>query len=128
MSASYKPTGYNSVSPYLIVNGADQTIVFLVRVFGAVELRRYPDDSGKIMHAEVRIGDTVVMIADGKDGWPALPAHTHVYVPDVDATYQLALEAGATSVQEPVQKDDEDRRGGVMDPGGTTWWIATMVG
>lgn len=128
MSDSHKPSGSSTVSPYLIVNGADETIAFLVRVFGAIELRRYPDDSGKVMHAEVRIGDTVVMIADGKDGWPALPAHTHVYVPDVDATYRLALEAGGTSVQEPIQKGDEDKRGGVMDPGGTTWWIATLVG
>jgi len=70
----------------------------------------------------------MVMLADGAQGWPPIPAHVHVYVPDVDATYQRALAAGADGVQEPVQKADEDKRGGVKDPGGTTWWIATRVG
>jgi uncharacterized glyoxalase superfamily protein PhnB len=79
------------------------------------------------MHAEVRINDTVVMLADGGPGWPPIPAYVHVYVPDVDATYRRALEMGATSVQEPVKKDDEDKHGGVKDAGGTTWWIATKV-
>lgn len=125
---SYKPDNYTTVSPYLIVDGASGTIDFLKRVFGAVELRRFPSDDGKLMHAEVRIDDTVVMIADGVEGWPPIPSHVHVYVSDVDATYRSALEAGATSVQEPVKKEDEDKRGGVKDAGGTTWWIATRVG
>jgi uncharacterized glyoxalase superfamily protein PhnB len=128
MSSSHKPHGYTTVAPYLIVDGAGATIDFLARVFGAVELRRFPDDAGKLVHAEVRIDDTVVMLADGAEGWPPVPSHVHVYVPDVDDSYRRALEAGATSVQEPVQKDDADKRGGVRDPGGTTWWIATMVG
>jgi uncharacterized glyoxalase superfamily protein PhnB len=127
MSSSHKPTNYSTVSPYLIVDGASGTIAFLVSVFGAVELRRFPDAAGKLMHAEVRIDDTVVMVADGGDGWPPVPSHVHVYVSDVDATYKRALEAGAISVQEPVKKDDEDKRGGVKDAGGTTWWIATKV-
>ena len=127
MSTTYKPNHYNSVSPYLIVNGADATITFLRNVFGAVELRRFPNTEGKLMHAEVRIDDTVVMLADGSEGWPPIPAQVHVYVHDVDATYQRALQAGATSVQAPVKKEDEDKRGGVKDAGGTTWWIATKV-
>lgn len=127
MSPTHKPASYSTVSPYLIVEGASGTIEFLTTVFGAVELRRYPDDDGRLVHAEVRIDDTVVMLADGVEAWPPLPAHVHVYVPDVDATYRRALEAGATSVQEPVRKDDPDKRGGVKDPGGTTWWIATRV-
>lgn len=127
MSRSYKPDGYSTVSPYLIVDGASRTIEFLVRVFDAVELRRFPDQAGKLMHAEVRIDDTVVMIADAGDGCPPVPSQVHVYVNDVDATYRRALEAGATSVQEPVKKEDEDKRGGVKDAGGTTWWIATGV-
>lgn len=125
---THKPQGYTSVSPYLIVDGAGETIEFLGRVFGGVELRRFADETGKIVHAEVRIDDSVVMLADGVQGWPPVPSHVHVYVRDVDATYRLALEAGAESVQEPVQKEDEDKRGGVKDPGGTTWWIATRVG
>jgi PhnB protein len=127
MTAAHKPSGYNTVSPYLIVAGAARTIDFVTRVFNALELRRFPDDSGKIMHSEVRIDDTVVMIADGAEGWPPIPSHVHVYVSDVDATYRRALAAGATSVQEPVKKDDADKRGGVKDEGGTTWWIATKV-
>jgi PhnB protein len=127
MDTSYKPNGYSTVSPYLIVDGASSTIDFLKRVFGAVELRRFPGAAGKLMHAEVRIDDTVVMLADGGDGWPPVPSYVHVYVSDVDATYGRALAAGATSVQEPVKKEDEDKRGGVKDAGGTTWWIATKV-
>ncbi|HEY0151457.1 MAG TPA: VOC family protein [Longimicrobium sp.] len=128
MSSTYKPHGYTTVSPYLIVDGAGATIDFLVRVFGAVELRRFADDAGKLMHAEVRIDDTVIMLADGAEGWPPVPSHVHVYVGDVDDSYRRALDAGATSVQEPVKRDDPDKRGGVKDPGGTTWWIATMMG
>jgi uncharacterized glyoxalase superfamily protein PhnB len=126
--AAYKPDGYNSVSPYLIVAGASATIDFLTRVFAATELRRFSGEAGKLMHAEVRIDDTVVMLADGVEGWPPVPSHVHVYVSDVDAAYKRALAAGATSVQEPVQKEDEDKRGGVKDAGGTTWWISTRVG
>lgn len=127
MSSTHKPDGYNSVSPYLIVRGASGTIDFLTRVFGAKELRRFPDPSGAIMHAEVRIDDTVVMIADGNENWPPNPSCVHIYVKDVDAVYNRALEAGAESVQKPVKKEDEDKRGGVKDAGGTTWWIATRV-
>ena len=127
MSAPFKPADYNTASPYLVVDGADRTIHFLKNVFDAVELRRFPDAAGKVMHSEVRIDDTVVMIADGNEGWPPMPSYVHVYVNDVDETYRRALKAGATSVQEPVKKDDDDKRGGVKDAGGTTWWIATRV-
>jgi PhnB protein len=123
----YKPINYTSVSPYLIVDGASRTIEFLVEVFGAVELRRFPDAAGKLMHAEVRIDDSVVMLADGGEGWPPVPSYVYIYVPDVDATYERAIAAGAASVQAPVKNQDEDKRGGVKDPGGTTWWIATKV-
>ena len=126
-SETHKPEGYTTVAPYLIVDGANATIEFLAEALDAVELRRFPDDKGRIVHAEVRIGDTVVMIADSAPSWPPVPAHVHVYVPDVDATYRRALDAGAESVQEPVKKDDADKRGGVKDAGGTTWWIATKV-
>ncbi len=128
MSLSYKPQEYSTVSPYLMVNGANDTIDFLVRVFDAVVLRRFPDANGNVIHAEVRIDDTILMLSDCNADWPAMPAYVHVYVADVDATYRRALELGATSVQEPVQQDDEDKRGGVKDAGGTTWWIATRVG
>jgi uncharacterized glyoxalase superfamily protein PhnB len=128
MTAQYKPADYTSVSPYLIVSGARESIEFVQRVFGAQELRRFANGEGRIVHAEVRIDDSVIMIADEvPPEWPAVPAHVHLYVSDVDAAYRRAIEAGATSVQEPVQKQDEDKRGGVRDAGGTTWWIATRV-
>lgn len=127
MSVPYKPDSYSTVSPYLVVDGAAVTIDFLERVFGAVEIRRFPGDDGKLMHAEVRIDDTVIMLADGVEAWPPVPSNVHVYVRDVDAVYKRAIEAGATSVQEPEKKEDEDKRGGVIDAGGTTWWIATKV-
>jgi uncharacterized glyoxalase superfamily protein PhnB len=128
MSPTYKPDGYTSVAPYLIINDADGTIAFLERTLDAKVLRRMPSQDGKVMHAEVRIDDTVVMLADAAPDWPEVSAHVHVYVPDVDASYQRALDAGATSVQAPAKRDDEDKRGGVKDASGTTWWIATRVG
>ena len=128
MTTSYKPEGYSTVSPYLIAAGAQRVIDFLRNAFAARELRRYDMPDGSIMHAEVRIGDTVVMIGDAGQNWPAVQAHLHVYVDDVDATYRRALESGGVSVQTPERKgDDPDRRGGVKDFAGNTWWIATQV-
>ncbi|MBT8201828.1 MAG: VOC family protein [Acidimicrobiia bacterium] len=125
---AFKPDGYTSVSPYLIVKGAEATIAFLHEVFGAEPLRRFPSDDGGLMHAEVKLDDTVVMLADSAPDWPPIGAHVHVYVADVDDAYRRALAAGASSVQEPAQKEDEDKRGGVKDQGGTTWWISTRIG
>ena len=124
----YKPAGYTAVAPYLTVDDARRTIAFLVDVFGAERLRTYGADDGRLKHGEVLIDDTVVMLADSLPGWPAVASHVHVYVRDVDAVYRRALAAGATPVQEPSRKDDDDRRGGFRDPGGVTWWVATRSG
>ena len=123
----FKPASYNSVSSYLVVTDAAATLQFLVAVFGAVEIRRFADPaSQRLRHAEVRLDDTVTMLGDCVEGvWPAVASHVHVYVPDVDATYAKALQHGATVVQAPVQKGDEDKRGGFKDAWGTTWWVAT---
>jgi len=129
MSSGYKPEGYNSVSVYIVANGAQRVVDFLKKTFNAGELRRFDTPDGKIMHGEVRVGDTVVMIADAGGNYPAFPAWLHVYVPDVDATYKKALDAGGISVQAPVRKEgDPDKRGGVKDPAGNTWWISTQMG
>jgi len=122
---AHKPAGHTAVSPYLIVEGAPRTLAFLAEVFGARELLRIARPDGSVMHAEVRIDDTVVMLGDPGRDWPAVGAHVHVYVPDVDDVYRRALAAGAEPVQAPARKDDPDRRGGFKDPGGTTWWVAT---
>jgi len=128
MNGKYKPQGYASVSVYIMANGAQGVIDFLKKTFDARQTRRTDLPDGSIMHAEVQIDDTIVMIADAGGEFPAFPVWLHVYVPDVDATYQRALEAGGISVQEPARKEDEtDRRGGVKDPSGNTWWIATQV-
>ena len=128
MNQSYKPEGYSSVAVYLMADGAQRVIDFVKQTFDAEELRRSDNPDGSIMHAEVRIDDTIVMLADAGGEFPAFPVWLHVYVPDVDATYRRALAAGGVSVQEPQQQNDPDRRGGVRDPAGNTWWIATQVG
>ena len=128
MNRPYKPAGYSSVSVYIVANGAQRVIDFLKQTFDAEQTRRYDNADGTIMHAEVRIDDTVVMIGDGGGPWPPFPVWLHVYVPDVDTTYKRALAAGGVSVDEPKQKPgDPDRRGGVKDPAGNTWWLATQV-
>lgn len=124
---TFKPDGYNSASPYLLVDGAQATIDFLVAVFDAKQLRMIPGGDGKLKHGEVRIDDTVLMLADAIEGWPPVPSYVHIYVADVNATYTRALKAGATPIQEPVRKDDADKRGGFRDAGGTTWWVAQQI-
>lgn len=89
--SEWKPDGYNSASPYIMVSDARATLEFLRAVFGAEPLRIMPRDDGSLLHAEVRIGDSVVMFAGAVEGWPAVPAYVHVYVPDVDACYQRAV-------------------------------------
>ena len=123
----FKPENYSSVSPYLIVNGAQETIDFLVAVFDATPLRLIPGENGLLAHGEVRIDDSVLMFCDAIEGWPAVPAHVHVYVADARATCARAFKAGATSIQDPVQKDDPDLRGGFRDAGGTTWWVGQQM-
>ena len=120
----YKPAGYTSVAPYLIVPDAEATLGFTAHVFGVEPIFVHRDDSGTIVHAEIRIDDTVVMCGQSPS---ATPAHLHVYVPDADAAFRRAVEAGGTVVQEVGEKGDGDRRGGVSDPGGTVWWLATQV-
>jgi len=125
---TWKPDGYSTLSPYLVVRGAQGVIDFLKATFDAEELRRYDMPDGSIMHAELRIGDSVVMIGDAGGQWSPLVSFVHVYVDDVDAIYSRALAAGGVSVQEPQQREgDADRRGGVKGPGGNTWWIATQL-
>lgn len=128
MTNGYKPENYASVSAYLMVDGAQKLIDFLLAAFDAKVMRRYDNSDGTLMHGEVQIDDTIVMLSDRSEAYPAFPVWMHVYVPDVDATYQKALAAGGESVQAPLQKDDPDRRAGVKDPTGNTWWIATQMG
>jgi uncharacterized glyoxalase superfamily protein PhnB len=128
MSQAYKPQGYSSVSVYIMADGAQRVIDFLTETLDATPLRRFDLPDGSIMHAEIQIDDTVVMIADSGGAFPSFPVWLHVYVPDVDASYRRMIAAGGLSVEEPNQKEgDVDRRAGVKDPSGNTWWIATQV-
>jgi PhnB protein len=120
--------GRPTVSPYLIVSGAQRMIGFMERVFGGELVRRFDGPDGTLMHAEVRIGNSIVMLGEAGGEWQPVQAVLHVYVADVDSTWRAALEAGARPVQEPVRKEgDEDRRGGFLDPAGNSWWVATPV-
>lgn len=128
MSTNWKPAGYTSVSPYLITAKAQAVIDFAVATLAATPLRRFEMPDGSIMHAELDVDGTVVMLGEAGGEWPPVPCHLHVYVPDVDVAYALALKNGATSVSEPAQRDgDPDRRGGVLDPGGNTWWFSSQL-
>jgi PhnB protein len=122
------PEGYHTATPYLVVKGADKTIEFLKQAFGAVpsfEPMKRPD--GKVMHADLKIGDSHVMLGEASDQHPAMPGMVHLYVPDVDAVYQRALSAGGTSAMEPADQFYGDRAAGVKDPSGNHWHIATHI-
>jgi PhnB protein len=123
VAASYKPTSYNSASPYLVVASAVATMTFLERALGAERLRIVPRTDGSIMHAEMRIDDSVVMIGEST---ASMPTNVHIYVPDVEAAFSQAVAAGGEIVQDVQSRGDGDRRGGVRDPNGITWWLATQ--
>jgi PhnB protein len=123
----FKPEGYNSVAPYLVVPGAQQMIDFLSRVFDAKVTRRYDNPDGTVMHAEVMIDDSIVMLGDSSSTYPPNTLMIHVYVAAVDDVFKRALAAGATEDQVPQQRpDDPDRRGSFKDFAGNTWAIATQ--
>jgi len=127
MNNTFKPEGYNSVSPYLIVNGAQRLIDLLKRIFDATQLRRYDNPDATIMHAEIRIDDSVIMLGDSSDRFPPVPTVLHVYVPDVDQTFEKAKEAGCEILEEPKERDnDPDKRATFKDFGGNMWSIGTQ--
>lgn len=121
------PEGYHSVTPYLVVPGAGRLIEFLKEAFKAEEVERMSQPDGTVLHAEVRIGDSIIMMGEASDKFPAMPAAIYLYIPDVDAVYKRALAAGAASTMEPANQFYGDRNAGVKDPSGNLWWIATHV-
>ena len=126
MAVKAIPEGYHAVTPYLMVTDAGRLIDFLKQAFGAVETERVARPDGGVMHAEVRIGDSAVMMGEPPGG-PAKPAALYLYVADVDATYARALAVGATAMSPPTDQFYGDRSAGIADPAGNTWWIATHV-
>ena len=129
------PAGYHSVTPYLIVDGAARAIEFYVRAFGAVEVMRVEAGGGKLGHAEIKIGDSTLMLADehpemgfkGPKAYGGSPISLAVYVPDVDATFARALSLGAKALRPVANQFYGDRSGTLADPFGHVWNIGTHV-
>jgi uncharacterized glyoxalase superfamily protein PhnB len=121
------PQGHQTIMPYLIVDGAEQFVAFIKRVFGAKELTivHRPDDGG-IMHAEYSVGNSTIMLANATEQYHASPSGLFIYVDNADTTFQRALKEGATAVLEP--RDQEyGRSGGFKDKFGNTWWVTTPL-
>jgi PhnB protein len=125
---SHIRTGFHTVTPYLTVQGAAGLLAFIAQVFGGEELRRDLRADGMIMNAEIKIGDSVLELAEAHGEWEALPGALHVYVPDTDAVYERALVAGATTLYAPADMDYGERSAGVRDQRGNSWYIATYLG
>lgn len=127
MKANFIPEGFHTVTPYLLTKGADKIIDFTKRVFDAEEISRMDHPDGSVMHAQVRIGDSIVMLAETRPEYPAMPTMLYLYVEDVDEAYDRAIKAGGVSLREPTDEYYGDRSCGVQDTGGNQWWIATHL-
>jgi uncharacterized glyoxalase superfamily protein PhnB len=130
----FKPADYTSATPWIIGSDTAGLLDFVKAAFGAVELARVPSPPGSkahevggIAHAEVRIGDAVVMMFDSPFGWPPTPAFLRLYVEDADATFAAAIAAGASEVTRVTGLGFGDRIGRVRDPFGNIWWLQTHV-
>jgi PhnB protein len=120
------PDGFHTVTPYLVVHSVAALLDFLQRAFDAQQLLSpMVRADGSIGHAEVKIGDSVIMMGEPMGDMPLMPGSIYLYVNDADAVYQRALQAGATSLMEPADQFYGDRSGGVKDAVGNQWWIAT---
>ncbi len=118
---------YRTVTPYLVVPDADAELAFLKSAFGAIEVSCQRNADRTVMHAEVRIGDSLVMLGQAGGQWKPVAAALYLWVDDVDATYARALRAGATSESEPEDKPYGHRNAGVIDGNTITWWIGAPV-
>ena len=123
----FKPKGYNSASPYFIVDEAQKLIDFLIYVFNAKQLRRYDRPDGSIMHAEVKIDDSVIMLSNATKEYPAMKIMMHVYVPNVDEIFEKAVSVGCEVIDKPKTREgDPDKRGTFIDFAGNMWSVATQ--
>jgi PhnB protein len=121
------PKGYATVTPWIVGRDTAGLIEFLKAAFGAEELARIPNARGGIGHAEIRIGDSVVMMFDANAKWPDTPAFLRLYLADADGAFRRALQAGAEAVTEMTELAFGDRVGRVRDPCGNIWWLHTRV-
>jgi PhnB protein len=127
MAVKPKPDGYHTVTPFMIVRGVPKFLDFLKQAFGAEEFERHMTPDGYVMHAEVRIGDSVIMMSEASERMGPVPSVIYLYVDDADAVYKKVLQAGAASIMEPANQFYGDRNAGVKDEFGNTWWIATHI-
>jgi PhnB protein len=121
------PEGYHSINSFLIVQGAEKLIQFLQQTFDGKLEESVEGPDGRIAHAELTVGDSIIMMADATPKYAATAVHLYVYLENVDLTFKRALEAGASLVQEPADQFYGDRTAGVKDPTGNYWWIAQHV-
>lgn len=121
------PDGYHTVTPYLIVDDPGAVIDFLKKTMDAQETYAMRDAAGKIRHAEVKVGNSMLMLGGAHGEWHARPGNFYLYVEDCDAVYKKGIAAGGRSVGEPSNQFYGDRHGGVADSQGNTWWFATHV-
>ncbi|MGB3343228.1 MAG: VOC family protein [Aequorivita sp.] len=123
----FKPKNYNSLSPYLIVDDAQKLVDLLKTIFGAKELRRFNHENGTIAHIELKLDDSIVMISNSTDNYPANTTMLHIYVPDVFKTFDLAIKNGCELIENPVNKaGDPDTRGSFYDFAGNYWAVSTQ--
>ncbi|MFC4585494.1 VOC family protein [Sphaerisporangium corydalis] len=127
MAVKPVPEGYYTVTPWIISRDTIRLIEFVKEAFGAEEIAVLAGEDGRIGHAEVRIGDSVVMMFDARPGWPPTPGFLRLYVEDADAAHRRAVAAGGTSVTDVTHLAFGDRVGRVRDPLGNLWWIHTRV-
>jgi uncharacterized glyoxalase superfamily protein PhnB len=127
MSAKPIPDGYHTVTPYLVVSSVRRLLEFVTKAFDAEIKFQMPRPDGEVAHAEFRIGNSMVMCGSASDQHPALPTMLYLYVKDVDAVFQKAVAAGGEVVRAVADQFYGDRSGGVKDPCGVQWWVATHV-
>ena len=133
MAVAPIPTGYHSVTPYLVLEGAGKAIEFYKHAFEAKELFRMPGPDGKVAHAEIKIGDSPVMLADaseefrGPRAFGGTPVSLMIYVEDVDRIFRQALAAGAKELRPVIDQFYGDRSGTLVDPFGHVWTVATHI-
>jgi PhnB protein len=127
MTVKPVPEGYHTVTPWIISRDTAGVIDYMTQAFGAEELARVVGEDGAIGHAEVRVGDSIVMLFDARPHWPPTPAFLRLYVADADETHRRAVAAGGTSVTEVTHMAWGDRGGRVRDPFGNLWWIQTRI-
>ena len=129
MSSTVKPIpdGYRTVTPYLVVENAEKLLEFLTNAFDAKVTTCTRHSDGSVGHAEVKIGDSMIMIGQASPQSQPMPSMLYLYVPDTDAVYAQAVKAGGVSIMEPANQFYGDRNAGVKDHFGNQWWIATHV-